>query len=81
MLSSSEILDQVNSVIKIVLDNDAIRVKENSTADEIDEWDSLSHIQLVVAIEKHFKIRFTSSEIHNFKNVGEMCLGIQNKLA
>ena len=80
MYSVSEILDQVNSIFKNVLDNDAITVNEKSTADDIDEWDSLSHIQLVVAIEKHFKIRFTSSEINNFKNVGEMCQGIQAKL-
>ena len=81
MLSSSEILDQVNSVIKIVLDNDAIRVNENSTADEIDEWDSLSHIQLVVAIEKHFKIRFNSKEIQGWKNIGELMDSISSKIS
>ena len=80
MSAINEILEQVNSVFKDVLDNEEIVVTANTTADDIDEWDSLSHIQLVVAIEKHFKIRFTSSEINNFKNVGEMCLGIQAKL-
>ena len=80
MSTINEILEQVNSVFKDVLDNEEIVVTANTTADDIDEWDSLSHIQLVVAIEKHFKIRFTSSEINNFKNVGEMCLGIQAKL-
>ena len=80
MLTIDEIIKQVNDVFRDVLDNDAITVYENTTADDVDEWDSLSHIQLVVAIEKHFKIRFTSSEINNFKNVGEMCLGIQSKL-
>ena len=80
MSTMNEILEQVNSVFKDVLDNEEIIVTANTTADDIDEWDSLSHIQLVVAIEKHFKIRFTSSEINNFKNVGEMCLGIQAKL-
>ena len=80
MSTMNEILEQVNSVFKDVLDNEEIVVTANTTADDIDEWDSLSHIQLVVAIEKHFKIRFTSSEINNFKNVGEMCMGIQAKL-
>jgi len=74
-----DILEQVNSVFKDVLDNDSITVNENTTADDIAEWDSLSHIQLVVTIEKHFKIRFTSSEINNFKNVGEMCQSILSK--
>ena len=81
MYSAEEILKQVNDVFKDVLDNDSINIRENTTADDVEEWDSLSHIQLVVAVEKYFKIRFTSSEINNFKNVGEMCLGIQAKLA
>lgn len=79
MYSTDEILNQVTSVFKDVLDNDEIIVKESTTADDIEEWDSLSHIQLIVAVEKHFKIRFTSPEINGFKNVGEMCLGIQSK--
>ena len=81
MYSTSEILNQVNSIFKDVLDNDEIVVKELTTADDIEEWDSLSHMQLIVAVEKYFKIRFTSAEINNFKNVGEMCQGIQTKLA
>lgn len=81
MYSTIEILNQVNSIFKDVLDNDEIVVKEITTADDIEEWDSLSHMQLIVAVEKHFKIRFTSAEINNFKNVGEMCQGIQTKLA
>jgi len=81
MNSAEDILKEVNEVFRDVLDNEAITVYENSTADDIDEWDSLSHIQLVVAIEKYFKIRFTSSEINSFKNVGEMCLGIQAKVS
>ena len=72
MSTINEILEQVNSVFKDVLDNEEIVVTANTTADDIDEWDSLSHIQLVVAIEKHFKIRFTSSEINNFKNVVQL---------
>lgn len=80
MYSPDEILNQINHVFKDVLDNDDIVVIENTTADDIEEWDSLSHIQLIVAIEKHFKIRFTSLEINNFKNVGEMCQGIKIKL-
>jgi acyl carrier protein len=81
MKTIQEILDEVNGVFREVLDNDAITVLENTTADDVDEWDSLSHIQLVVSVEKHFRIRFTSSEINNFKNVGEMCQCIQSKLA
>lgn len=80
MNTVDEILNQVNDIFKDVLDNDQIVVKENTKADDIEEWDSLSHIQLIVAVEKHFKVRFTTPEINGFKNVGEMCQGIQAKL-
>jgi acyl carrier protein len=51
------------------------------TADNIDEWDSLSHVNLVVAIEKYFKIKFKSSEIIRWKNIGQMFDAIKEKLA
>jgi len=79
MLSFDEILVQVNEIFKNILDNDAISLKTTTTANDIEEWDSLTHIQLIVAIEKHFKIRFTTSEITSYSNVGEMCEGIQKK--
>lgn len=81
MKDSSEILEEVVGIFKDILDNDDVMVTETSTADDIEEWDSLTHIQLVVAIEKHFKIRFTAAEINSFQNVGEMCVSIHKKLA
>ncbi len=79
-MTLNEALEQVNDIFRDVLDNDDVKVTESSTADDVDEWDSLTHIQLVVAVEKHFKIRFTSAEIGGFKNVGEMCEGILRKI-
>lgn len=74
-----DVLEQVNEIFKDILDNDQIVINEETTADDVEEWDSLSHIMLVVAVEKHFKIRFTASEIGGFKNVGEMCQAILRK--
>lgn len=63
-----------------VLENDNIVLKYETTAKDIEEWDSLNHIALVVSIEKKFKIQFTAKEIQDFKNVGEMCEAVLNKL-
>jgi acyl carrier protein len=74
-----EVLSQINNIFKETLDNESIFIEEATTANDVDEWDSLTHIMLVVAVEKHFKIRFTSNEIQSWKNVGEMVDCIINK--
>jgi acyl carrier protein len=79
-MEEQEILSQVVEIFKDELDNEEIELSMESTAKDIEDWDSLSHIHLMVAIEKHFKIRFTSSEISNFKNVGEMVETVKNRL-
>ncbi|MES2377557.1 MAG: acyl carrier protein [Bacteroidota bacterium] len=71
-MEKGEILQQVNAIFIDVLDNDDIVLAYETSADDVEDWDSLNHIQLVVAVEKHFKIRFTSQEIQRWKNVGEM---------
>ena len=76
----NEILKQVNDIFIDVLDNDKIRLTPDTSAKDIEEWDSLNHIQLIVAIEKKFKIRFNSSEINNWKNVGELCAAIEKRV-
>jgi acyl carrier protein len=68
----SDILDQITLVVRDVLDNDAIVLNEGTVANHVPGWDSLSHVEIIVAIEKHFKIRFTTKEIQSFKNVGAM---------
>lgn len=77
----NEILNKVNAIFKDVLDNENIVLKLETVASDVEEWDSLTHIQLIVAVEKHFKIRFTSLEIQGLKNVGHFCKEIQKKVA
>jgi acyl carrier protein len=80
-MDRSEILKQVNEVFVDTLDDDNVAVAEETTASDVEEWDSLTHIQLVVAIEKKFKIRFTAKEIQSWNNVGEMLDCIEGKVA
>ena len=75
-----DILSQVNSIFIDVLDNEDIVLSDATTARDVEDWDSLNHIQLVVAIEKHFKVKFTSGEIQSWKNVGEMCQALMLKV-
>jgi acyl carrier protein len=74
------IIGEVNTIFAEVLDEPQVKVYAATTAQDVDGWDSLTHIELVVAIEKHFKIRFTAGEIQGFKNVGEMCRNILTRM-
>lgn len=78
-MERTEILKQVNDIFKETLDNEDILLEDRTTANDIDEWDSLSHIHLVVEIEKYFNIRFTSKEIQSWNNVGELINCIESK--
>lgn len=71
-MEKQEILLQVEEIFRDVLDNEEIVLADATTANDVEDWDSLTHIQLIVAIEKHFKIKFTSREILSWNNVGEM---------
>ena len=78
-MSNEKILNRLSELFADILDLAEIKITENTRAADIDEWDSLTHIQLIVAIEKEFGIKFTSSEISNWKNVGEMLKTIDAK--
>jgi len=64
-----EILRQLEIVFRSVLDNEQIILSPETTAEDIEDWDSLTHIQLVVAIEKAFHVKFTAREIMEWPNV------------
>jgi acyl carrier protein len=76
-----EVLGDVTMIFRDVLNKEDIHLKYETTAKDVEGWDSLSHIELVVAVEKHFKIKFNFTELQKFKNVGEMCDNIVAKLA
>jgi acyl carrier protein len=80
IMTREEIMNHLSKVFADTLDEDNITLTESSTADDVEGWDSLTHVQLVVAVEKKFKIRFTAKEIQSWKNAGEMIDSITSKL-
>ncbi len=71
-MSREEILEKVNEVFREVFEDDSIIVKEETTADDIEDWDSLMHITLVSEIENAFGFKFKMKDVVGMKNVGEM---------
>ena len=78
-MQRENVYKQLNEIFADVLDLEEVQLTEDTTADDIEEWDSLSHIQLVVAVEKAFGIKFTALEIMRWKNVGAMVDSIMSK--
>jgi acyl carrier protein len=78
-METAEIYQKLTSIFRKVFDDDSIVVRPDLTADDVDEWDSLSHIRLVLTVEKAFNIKFSASEIGRLKNVGEFADLIKSK--
>ena len=72
-------MQEVTDVFRDVLDNESLTLNRNTTALDVEEWDSITHIQIIVALEKKYKIKFTAAEIQSFKNVGELVDTVERK--
>jgi acyl carrier protein len=79
-LSQGEILTSTTEIMRDVFDLDDLDVTLETTAEDIEEWDSLSHIRLIVAVERKFGFKFKNSEIESLKNVGELVLLVETKV-
>ena len=71
-MSREEIYEQLNEVFRDVFDDDTIEVNDQTTSRDIEDWDSLEHINLIAAIETQFGMKFTMGQVVTMKNVGEM---------
>lgn len=78
-MTREDILKAVNEVFHDVFDDDSIVVTDATVADDIEDWDSLEHINLIAAMEERFGLRFTMGEVTGMKNVGEMVTIIQER--
>jgi acyl carrier protein len=71
-MDDAQIYSRLARVFNDVFDDETIELTPQLTAKEVDGWDSLTHIRLILSVEKEFKIRFTTSEIGNLENVGDL---------
>ena len=72
---------KLNTVFHDVFDDDTIRLTEKTTAKDVDGWDSLNHVNLIIAVEKAFGIKLTTKEATTVANVGELVRLIDEKRA
>ncbi|WP_294413001.1 acyl carrier protein [uncultured Ruminococcus sp.] len=71
-MNNNEILPRLNEVFRDVFGDSSLSVNENTTSADIEDWDSLEHINLITAVENEFGLRFKMREVSGMKNVGEM---------
>ena len=71
-MEKEEIYERLNNVFRDVFDDESIVVKPETTANDIEDWDSLEHINLVVAVEQEFGMKFNMNEVTTMKDVGDM---------
>ncbi len=75
-----DLTEKLTTVFHEVFDDDTIVLSDNLTADDVENWDSLSHMNLLIAIEIAFDIEFSQSEVQSFANVGALKQTIAEKL-
>ena len=79
-MERSEILAKVEEIFREELELDDLVLTDETTADDVEEWDSLSHVQLVAAMEEAFGIEFKSREILSWENIGDLIDSIEKKV-
>lgn len=79
-MEKKELMDKLTEIFREVMDNDEIMLNDETTSEDIEEWDSLSHIELIDVIGKELGVKITSMEFRGWENVGEMVESLLQKL-
>ena len=74
-------LEKLNGIFRTVFDNEEINIGPETTAGDVDGWDSISHVNLILAVELGFKTRFGRDDIMGFKNVGDLVKALEARKA
>lgn len=80
-MTENELLAQLSLIFTDVIDEGDVNLTMDTTADDVEGWDSLNHVQIIAAIERKFGFRFSLNEIQLFKNVGDLVRGINEKMS
>lgn len=79
-MSRQDIFNEVQLIFQIVFDDEGLEISDSTNSEDIEDWDSLEHINLVVAMEKKFNLKFDIKEVGTLKDVGEMIDLIERRL-
>ncbi len=79
-MSRDEIMETVQEIFRDVFDDETLTISDNTNSDDIEDWDSLEHIALIVSMEKEFIMKFDIREVNKLENVGQMIDLIKRKL-
>lgn len=71
-MTREQVYETLNEVFRDVFDDESIEVDDDTTSDDIEDWDSLEHINLLAAVEQEFGVKFNMGQVNTMKNVGEM---------
>ena len=72
MSKKKQILIKLQNIFRVIFDDDSIKLNTNTTAEDIEEWDSLNQIRIILECEKEFLVKLNPREINDFVNIGEM---------
>lgn len=79
-MERKEIFEKLTEIFRDVMDNDEIVLEDSTSANDIEEWDSLAHVQLTERIEEEFGLKFSAKELASWVDVGEMVDAMEKKL-
>ena len=80
-MTHEAILEKLNEIFRDIFDDDSLVITETTTANDVEDWDSIEHINLIDAVEKEFGMKFKMQEVSGMKNVGEMVQIIAERCA
>ena len=78
-MEDDQLRSRITETFRDVFGDSTLAISDSMTAEDVEEWDSLTHINLIVALEREFRVKFTTGEVSNLKNVGDLVVLIQRK--